>query len=73
MERAWATQPGTNKLQGGGWEVSCARSRLFVVPRVVGWLAGTGRPGGRLVTGLSVRCHGPLWRRGIDEEQQQDD
>lgn len=25
------------------------------------------------LTGLSVRCHTPLWHAGIDEEQQQDE
>lgn len=38
----------------GGARVSCACSRLFVLSNIVGWRAGTGRPGGGPVTGLSV-------------------
>lgn len=38
----------------------------------MGWLTGTGHPGGRRVTGLSVRCHMPLWQCAVDEEQQQE-
>ncbi len=53
--------------------MSSACSRLFVFSHIVGWLAGTGCPGGMLVMGLSVRCHAPLWQCGIDEEQKQDD
>lgn len=46
---------------------------LLLYYELADWLAGTGRQGGRPVTGLSVLCHRPLWHWAIDEEQQQED